>query len=152
MRYSGVQCWVPSRRGNRLDGMFVPCDPDAKNGPAVEPADAGDSEDTPLQNLGAAGLTFSGPTLLWCNPNAGYYETMVYQSNILNFYLDRGCNIFLFNYSGFGRSRGLPTTSKVAEDSDSIIEFLKSKGITEIGVHGRSIGGVAACHLARRHP
>eukprot|EP00971_Amphidinium_carterae_P295392 5866575-Amphidinium_carterae.1 len=33
----------------------------------------------------------------------------VYESHWLDFYLAQGCNVFLFNYSGFGRSTGSPT-------------------------------------------
>jgi len=148
MRYHGVHCWVKTKRGNRLDGMFIPCNPDTSN---VEPDDGDGGEDIPLTNLGA-GKVFSGPTIVWCNPNAAYYETMVYQTTILNFYLERGCNLFLFNWTGYGRSTGYVQPSAIPEDGEAVIEFLKSKGITEIGVHGRSIGNLASCHLARKYP
>jgi len=60
--------------------------------------------------------------------------------------------LFFFNYAGYGRSTGKPSPSRIAHDGESVIRYLKSKGITQIGVYGRSIGGVAGCHLARHHP
>merc|ERR1719235_1218317 len=77
---------------------------------------------------------------------------MVYESHMLDFYLSHGCNVFFFNYRGFGRSTGRPTPSALASDADGVIEFLKKRGVTRIGVHGRSIGGIAACHLAKNNP
>jgi len=143
MRYPSQQCWVRTKGGRRLDAMFLTC----QGGQGIVEEDI-ENENIPLSKP----VAFGGPTIVWCNPNAGYYETMVYQTCWLNFYLDRGCNVFLFNYSGFGRSTSLPSTSRLAQDGDAVVAYLKGKGITEIGVHGRSIGGVAACHLARRHP
>ena len=77
---------------------------------------------------------------------------MLYQAGWLSFWLSRGISLFLFNYAGYGQSTGKPSPSRIAHDGESVIRYLKSKGITQIGVYGRSIGGVAACHLARHHP
>jgi len=145
MRFAGHQLWVRTKSGHTLDAMFIPC----AGSQGVAESEAA-HERVPL----GAGMppAFSGPVLVWCSPNAAYYETMVYQSNWLNFWLGRGVSLFLFNYSGYGRSSGTPSPPCIAEDGESIIRFLKSKGVTQIAVYGRSIGGVAACHLARQHP
>jgi len=126
LRYGGRQFWV-SRGCGRIDAMLLSCSKDDEN-------------------------LFAGPVLVWCNPNAGYYETMVFESQWLDFYLSQGCSIFLFNYSGFGRSGGQPSPATLASDGDAVIKFLVQRGAKQIGVHGRSIGGIAACHLAARHP
>mmetsp|Transcript_148919 Transcript_148919/g.478475 ORF Transcript_148919/g.478475 Transcript_148919/m.478475 type:complete len:920 (+) Transcript_148919:159-2918(+) len=149
MRYGGHRCWVTTRSGHKIDAMFIPCDGPAGAG-GVE--DEGSSESAPLKANSSSSRALSGPTVVWCNPNAAYYETMVYQGVWLNFWLSRGINILFFNYSGYGRSSGLPSPSKISEDGDAIIAYLKGKGITDIAIYGRSIGGVTACHLARKHP
>merc|ERR1740138_1799590 len=77
---------------------------------------------------------------------------MAYESHWLDFYLSQGCVVLLFNYSGFGRSEGYPTPAALAADGQAVLHFLKRRGFTSIGVHGRSIGGIAACSLARAHP
>lgn len=95
---------------------------------------------------------FDGSFVVWCNPNAGYYETMVYESQWLDLYLAQGCHVFLFNYSGFGRSTGIPSPGALAADGDAVVDYLRRRGVTKVAVHGRSIGGIAACHLAQKHP
>eukprot|EP00931_Biecheleriopsis_adriatica_P086232 TRINITY_DN60943_c0_g1_i1.p1 TRINITY_DN60943_c0_g1~~TRINITY_DN60943_c0_g1_i1.p1 ORF type:complete len:907 (+),score=189.03 TRINITY_DN60943_c0_g1_i1:41-2722(+) len=146
MRFSGQHCWVRTSGGHRLDAMFIPCSFDQLD----EAKQASpESEQVPLKGQ----ASFSGaPTLIWCNPNAAYYETMLYQASILNFWLSRGCNLFLFNYAGYGRSSGKPSPARVTEDSEAVVNFLRSRGVKKMGVYGRSIGGVSACHLARRFP
>jgi len=138
--------------------MFISCEggdgglgPEENEGAADGVATL--KEETPLKDIELAEPTaITGPTMIWCNPNAGYYETMVYESHWLDLYLKEGCNVFLFNYSGFGRSSGHPTPSALAADGDAVVEFLKKRGVTQIGIHGRSIGGICACNVAQRHP
>jgi len=143
MRFSGKHYWVPVLGGHRLDAMFIPC--------SVFQEESKDSDSTDPANETSSVEDFSQPTVIWCNPNAAYYELMVYQPHVLRFWLCHGCNLLLFNYSGYGRSTGNPTPARIAEDGESVLKFLKGKGATKIGVYGRSIGGVVACHLGRHH-
>lgn len=131
LRYTAQQFWVTRAWGRKLDAMLI------------SPAPVSEGEDEKL---------FAGPIVVWCNPNAGYYETMVYEAQWLDFYVSQGCSLFLWNYRGYGRSAGRPSPSSLASDVDSILDFLRGRGATQIGVHGRSIGGIAACHLvSARH-
>lgn len=79
-------------------------------------------------------------------------ETMAYESHWLDFYLSQGCSIFVFNYSGFGRSQGAPSPWRLSADGDAVVDFLRRRGFTSVAVHGRSIGGIAACRIARKNP
>jgi pimeloyl-ACP methyl ester carboxylesterase len=75
----------------------------------------------------------------------------------LNFFLKREINVVCWNYRGYGESslgcfENLdPYKSK--RDAERVIAFivnkLRIKG--KIGVYGRSIGGLAACHLANMY-
>lgn len=153
VRYSGHHYWVRAAAGRKIDAMFISCQ-GSEDGPASE-GKAGSSvkEDVPLKEvIGGAAWGFLGPVVVWCNPNAAYYETMAYESHWLDFYLSQGCSVFLFNYSGFGRSQGNPTPAALAADGDAVIDFLRRRGFETIGVHGRSIGGIAACSLAASNP
>mmetsp|Transcript_15428 Transcript_15428/g.42398 ORF Transcript_15428/g.42398 Transcript_15428/m.42398 type:complete len:925 (+) Transcript_15428:107-2881(+) len=167
VRYSGRHCWVRTASGRKIDAMFV-----SRHG-----AEGGDSElddglgglppetsrgvglgghsksreEIPLKTLTDASRSDPGPVIVWCNPNAAYYETMAYESHWVDFYLSQGCSVCLFNYSGFGRSQGYATPSALAADGNAVVEFLKRRGFTQIGVHGRSIGGIAACAIAKAH-
>eukprot|EP00397_Hematodinium_sp_SG-2012_P013686 GEMP01013906.1.p1 GENE.GEMP01013906.1~~GEMP01013906.1.p1 ORF type:complete len:832 (+),score=114.40 GEMP01013906.1:284-2779(+) len=123
-RYKGQQMWIRGKNA-MLDAMFIPTRPDA--------------------------TIDSVPIVVCCNPNAGYYETMVYQSDWLEFYLSRGVSVMVFNYRGYGRSRGRPSPNAVREDGNLVVSHLFSLGCTQVGIHGRSIGGVAACYAATKH-
>lgn len=160
VRYSGQHCWVRTADGRKIDGMFVACQGAERGGLAGDgtPKDdalvgSNNKEDVPLKEVSSESSNASlGPVVVWCNPNAGYYETMAYESHWLDFYLSQGCSVFLFNYGGFGRSQGNTTTATVAADGSAVVDFLKRRGYRDIGVHGRSIGGIAACSLAQAHP
>jgi hypothetical protein len=91
------------------------------------------------------------PTMIFCNPNAGLYEFAYYQSEWLDLYISNNINVLLWNYRGYGRSQGFPSPDALKKDGEAIVEYLRTKkkaGV--IGVHGESLGGVIACHLARR--
>eukprot|EP00929_Paragymnodinium_shiwhaense_P065512 TRINITY_DN32831_c0_g1_i1.p1 TRINITY_DN32831_c0_g1~~TRINITY_DN32831_c0_g1_i1.p1 ORF type:complete len:862 (+),score=176.73 TRINITY_DN32831_c0_g1_i1:100-2685(+) len=137
LRYKGsCQCWVPrGAGGGRLDAFLLPS--------PLRLAGEGEDEATSV---------FSGPIVLCCAPNAAYYEQTLYQSSWIDFWHGHGFSMFLFNYSGYGRSSGSPTPANIARDGDCVIEFLKKQGCNDIILYGRSIGGVPVCHLASRHP
>lgn len=91
------------------------------------------------------------PTVLFCNPNAGLYEFAYYQSEWLDLYISNGINVMLWNYRGYGRSKGFPSPDALKKDAEVVINYLRTeKKAGVIGVHGESLGGVIACHLARR--
>lgn len=90
------------------------------------------------------------PTILLCSPNAGLYEFAYYQSEWLDYYTASGINVFMWNYRGYGRSQGYPNPSILKKDAEVIVEYLKkSKKVRILGVHGESLGGSIAAHLAR---
>eukprot|EP00820_Chromera_velia_P027178 Cvel_10834.t1-p1 / transcript=Cvel_10834.t1 / gene=Cvel_10834 / organism=Chromera_velia_CCMP2878 / gene_product=hypothetical protein / transcript_product=hypothetical protein / location=Cvel_scaffold663:1-5850(-) / protein_length=1099 / sequence_SO=supercontig / SO=protein_coding / is_pseudo=false len=141
-RFEASQHWVETPDGARLDVVIV-------RGPRPIPSiTAAPSQPSTAPSTGP--LSTLGPTVLFCNPNAGYYETHVFGCEWLNFYLQTGAAVCLFNYRGFGRSSGSPSPQKCAIDGEAVADFLGSLGCRDLGVHGRSIGGVAACHLAAK--
>ena len=97
--------------------------------------------------------------MIMCNPNALYYQQMVTSPNAywLNFFLKRDINVLCWNYRGYGEStRGtLEALSpyKCKRDAEYVMAYLvnrlRVKG--KIGVYGRSIGGLTACHLANKY-
>lgn len=90
-----------------------------------------------------------GPTILFCNPNAGFYEFAFYQSEWFEFYYRRGINVMYWNYRGFGRSQGKPSIRQTCKDGEEIIKFLREKKSVKIlGIHGESLGGSIASYLA----
>jgi hypothetical protein len=49
------------------------------------------------------------PTMIFCNPNAGYAEIFQYQSDWLEYYVKNGINVFVWNYRGYSLSEGVPS-------------------------------------------
>ena len=91
----------------------------------------------------------SYPTILICNPNAGYYEYAFYQSEWLDYYTSLGLNVFLWNYRGYGRSKGRPNPNRLMKDGLIITEYLREvRNVHKLGVHGESLGGWIAIYIA----
>jgi len=92
----------------------------------------------------------SKTTMIFCQPNAGYYEAMLQDSEWIDFYLENGLNVFLWNYRGFARSTGTPNPDLIRRDGESVVDYLRQElGVKKIGVHGQSLGGLVATHLAK---
>eukprot|EP00743_Colponemidia_sp_Colp-15_P012244 GILK01013870.1.p1 GENE.GILK01013870.1~~GILK01013870.1.p1 ORF type:complete len:616 (-),score=93.76 GILK01013870.1:110-1957(-) len=89
-----------------------------------------------------------GVMVIYCNPNGGLYEVVGYWNYLLNMYQSLGCNVVLFNYRGYGASSGQPTVRGLQLDGEAVYELVQSFRPQKIVVHGESMGGVAATHLA----
>jgi dipeptidyl aminopeptidase/acylaminoacyl peptidase len=76
----------------------------------------------------------------------------------LRLFLHKNINVLIWNYRGYGRSHkngcfgNFPTPENIREDADCVYDYLRNvMGITgKIGVYGRSMGGIATCHLASK--
>ena len=90
--------------------------------------------------------------IIFCNPNAGFYESfsqMDIDNSWLGYYTALGYDFFAFNYRGYGRSQGLPIPSAIKSDSIQVVSYLLQHFRPKcILVHGESIGGMIACHIA----
>jgi hypothetical protein len=176
-RYAGAkQMWIPrpkSEGGGMIDVVHIPHD----NGERKKRSNS--------QSIDKA--------VLFCNPNAGLCEVTTGISLIggnvgiggtpsswTDFYTERGHDIFLFNYSGFGRSHvgknmkvgkvkstsalsilgrimydcifGFkPKPSTLKADALAVaLHMTKEFKIGNLIIHGESIGGMAASSAARR--
>lgn len=93
-------------------------------------------------------------TFILCNSNAMYYQQMVHASHCfyLKFFLEKGINVFVWNYRGYGRSSGTPCPDNLKSDIQVIYDYLRNqlqlKG--KIGVYGRSLGGIPSSHLSSK--
>lgn len=64
-------------------------------------------------------------------------------------------NIAAYDYTGYGRSSGVPAVSSTLADVERVLEWLKSEhGLSEgdIVLYGQSVGSGPTCHLAARTP
>jgi len=123
------------------------------------PSDAGlDFEDVVFET--ADGLELAGwfvpseksqATVLFCHGNGG---NISHRLNTLETLNRLGLSVFIFDYRGYGRSRGRPTEEGTYLDVTAAWEYLLEKKNLEpsnIVVIGRSLGGAIASWLAKEH-
>mgnify|MGYP001598744056 CR=1 FL=1 len=91
------------------------------------------------------------PVVLFLHGNAGNIGHRWEKIRILH---DLGVSVFIFDYSGYGRSEGKPSEAQIYKDTDAAYAFLVARGIMaeKIIVYGESIGGAFAVDLASKKP
>lgn len=91
----------------------------------------------------------STPTILWLHENAGSLVSRIPQvSDVVRLV---GCNVFLFDYRGYGASSGAPSEQGLKIDAEDALAWLAQRpdiDANKIVVFGRSLGGAVAVHLA----
>ena len=88
--------------------------------------------------------------MLICNPNGAYLQYFALESEYINFYLDKGYKIILWNYRGYGCSTGSPSISRSISDVKIIYNYaMHELHLHPVIVHGYSIGGSPAINLAK---
>ena len=89
------------------------------------------------------------PAVLFFHGNA---ELIDYCVDEFMPYTMMGIDLLLVEYPGYGRSSGRPSQKAIAEISVKAYDWLKDNPSVDSGrlfAHGRSVGGGAACDLAR---
>ncbi len=87
--------------------------------------------------------------VVFCHGNAGNISHRLDTCAAL---LATGVNVFLFDYRGYGRSRGRPNEEGTYRDAQAAYHWLRQKGFpaTNIIAFGESLGGGVAAELATR--
>jgi uncharacterized protein len=89
-------------------------------------------------------------TVLYCHGNGG---NMMYFLETVNFLNKLGLNCFVFDYRGYGYSRGTPDEDGTYLDARAAYKWLtKKKGVApqQIIIFGWSLGGSIAAYLATK--
>ena len=87
--------------------------------------------------------------VVYCCPNGGYFEYIYYQTDWLEFYLQQSIPIFLWNYRGYGKSKGKPNMKNLSNDGKRLVQYARDvKGFQKIILHGESLGGAIATNIA----
>lgn len=88
-------------------------------------------------------------TILFCHGNAGNIGHRVEK---LKFFNDMGCNVFIIDYRGYGKSNGAPSEAGFYKDAEAAYDHLLSRGIApdQIIGYGESIGGAVIVDLASK--
>lgn len=92
-------------------------------------------------------------TWLWFHGNAGNIGHRL--ENLRRLHDELQVGVFLFDYRGYGRSRGTPSEEGTYLDAEAALAYLRSRGdvdLDRIVYFGRSVGAAVAVELATRHP
>lgn len=90
-------------------------------------------------------------TVLFFHGNAG---NITHRLETVSFWVSSGFDIFIFDYSGYGKSEGKPGEKQAYEDAEAAWTWLTTeRGVPpgEILVHARSLGGGISSWLVERH-
>ena len=95
----------------------------------------------------------AAPNILYFHGNG---ETAPDYDYVAPVYSEKGINLFVADYRGYGMSDGSPTCSSMIKDAHPVfhgfVAFLKEQGFTgDIFVMGRSLGSAPAIELAYRY-
>jgi len=90
----------------------------------------------------------SQPTILFCHGNSGNVSNRNYMVRLCKM---SNMNLFLFDYSGYGRSDGNPRTRRIINDGEKVLEWALTKVPKEkLIIWGESLGGSVASYLASK--
>ncbi len=90
-------------------------------------------------------------TILFCHGNAG---NISHRLEKILFFHSLGCNVFIFDYRGYGLSKGRPFEKGLYLDTHAAFDYLLSRGISQEQIigYGESIGSAAIIDLASIRP
>lgn len=97
----------------------------------------------------AVGSPRGSRVLLFCHGNAG---NITHRLDTCEALLETGAAVFVFDYRGYGQSRGRPSEEGTYLDAQAAHAWLRAKGFpaSHILAFGESLGGAVACELALR--
>ena len=89
-------------------------------------------------------------TVIFCHGNAGNISHRIEK---IKFFHDLGCNTFIFDYRGFGKSKGRPYENGLYLDVQGAYDYLLSRNINpeQLIGYGESIGGAVIIDLAAKY-
>jgi hypothetical protein len=121
------EVWFGGRDGHTLHGWYIP---------------------SLNQSSGS-----SEPLFIWFHGNAGNIAHRLPQLHLL--YQQVGGSHFLFDYQGFGKSRGKPTISGILMDGRDVVTLVRSRGWAtgkRLVYFGESLGCAVIVELAIERP
>jgi len=97
-------------------------------------------------------FTLNSPTIVFFHGNAGNIGHRL--PNVKDFLTNVGCNVFMVEYRGYGKSTGQPTENGLKIDAVTAINYIRSRpdiNPNKIVLFGRSLGGAVAVHVGKNN-
>lgn len=111
------------------------------------------SDGTSLHGWFIPGDGVSNKTLIWFHGNAGNISDRLDNLTLMRHRI--GANIFIFDYRGYGHSKGKPSEQGLYLDGEAALDYLISERDVEphnLVLFGRSLGCAVAVEMAMRRP
>lgn len=91
-----------------------------------------------------------GYTILFCHGNAGNISHRIEKIKLFS---ELGCSVFIFDYRGYGKSRGFPSEKGMYLDCQGAYDYLLSRKIAaeQIIGYGESLGGAVIIDLVSKN-
>jgi hypothetical protein len=92
----------------------------------------------------------SDKVVLFCHGNSG---NLTHRQDKLIEFIKMGLSVLIFDYSGYGHSKGVPTEQMCYANGDLFFNYLLRKGfkMENIIPYGESLGASVASYLARKY-
>lgn len=91
----------------------------------------------------------SNNIILLCHGNAGNISNR--ESKIISL-RNLGYSVLVFDYSGYGKSGGVPSEQQLYDDASAMVAFLRQTySPNQIILYGESLGAPVATYVARRY-
>lgn len=93
-----------------------------------------------------------GRTVVLCHGNAA---NISFYHPYYRFLHEAGFHVFLFDYRGYGKSRGEPSVDALATDTEAAVQYVLDRPDVDRGkvaVFGISLGSIVALRAAAEHP
>lgn len=92
----------------------------------------------------------TGKVILFCHGNGG---NLSHRQDKIMALSKMGHSVLIFDYSGFGRSRGVPNEQMCYANADMFVNYLLRSGYSKQNIipYGESLGAAIAAHVARKY-
>lgn len=91
-----------------------------------------------------------GSLIIFCLPNAGFYELMQQDTTWLDIYQRLRIRLVVWNYPGYGRSTGQVGLPACVSSGEKLVDYVRQAyAPSRIGMQGESMGGAVATAVAR---
>ncbi|MCM8526562.1 MAG: alpha/beta hydrolase [Lentisphaeraceae bacterium] len=86
-------------------------------------------------------------TVMYCRSNKGNMSDDI---RVIQSWNKLGYNVMIFDYQGFGLSKGEPSELNCYDDADAVYNWLRNNRLLnkKFIIHGKSIGGAVAAKMA----
>jgi len=88
--------------------------------------------------------------ILFCHGNGG---NLSHRQEKLSALIKMGLSVLIFDYSGYGQSRGVPNEQLCYSNASMFVEYLLRRGYKKENIipYGESLGGAVASFVARKY-